>query len=191
MKINVTIRTKACDHFMMTKHLYSSTCGHIRSFPPPFSGCCPLGVRNSPKCWTAKMLQPYWNNNFMSMQLFYILFPLEDATLAPGQHSSAVRTAEECVGDRCQSWRFVFRLSPSRNWPDAFLRLRCVIRGYSAERRCYVLSNKHNKNSSPNGASCYRTGWTSDGSDVSTGWVTDGAEYKGFETANNPPIRRF
>lgn len=30
------------------------------------------------------------------MQLFYILFPLEDATLAPGQHSSAVRTAEEC-----------------------------------------------------------------------------------------------
>lgn len=58
------------------RHIYHSwTCKQFLQTCERFRGCCLLGVRNSLKCWTTKMLQSYWNIDFMYTQLFYI-FPL-------------------------------------------------------------------------------------------------------------------
>lgn len=67
-----------------------STFGHVNSLCPR-----PLGVRNSPKCWTATMLQPYWNNNFMcSCLTFY--FRLKTRHRHSACNQSAIGVAEEC-----------------------------------------------------------------------------------------------
>lgn len=74
---------------------YFTPVGHVNSFCRlqnlrTFHGCCPLGVRSSLKC------SSYWNNDFMSTQVFYILFSLKDTTSALDCIQSAMRMAKEC-----------------------------------------------------------------------------------------------
>lgn len=103
-KINLTIQSRDIIISLWRSvkvTAYFSTCWTCKQFLQTwnswtFRGCCPLGVRNSLKRWTAKMVQSYWNNDFMSTQLFCILFSLKDMTSALVCVQSAVRMAKEC-----------------------------------------------------------------------------------------------